>query len=163
MSSLPPEPDLRSIWLKQETEKTTMSVESVRANAEKFLNRNRRELIVRSAFAVSAAVFCGLVLATNRLTPARVIAGLIMAILLAGTIRSLYLAFGRTRGIPGGALTTCVEFYRNELEREWVMSRQPAWQLLTALLIIGWLMRNAWYSNIFPTRPILLFVLFVAA
>jgi hypothetical protein len=164
MSSQPPERDPRSIWQNQETEKTSMSVEDVRAKAEKFLSRNRRELIARSTFALSAAVFCGLVLTIDRLTPARVIAGLITAMLLVGTIRSLYLAFVRTRGIPGSALTACAEFYRNELERQRAMARQPAWQLLTALLIIGWLMRNAWYwSSANPVRPILLFVLFLAA
>jgi len=41
------------------------------------------------------------------------------------------------------ARTTCLAFYRDEQERRLAIARQPAWQLLTALVIIAWLTRSA--------------------
>jgi hypothetical protein len=170
MTSQPPNRDPRKIWQNQKTETTTMSVEEVRRKAEKFRNRNRRDLIARSAFAVIAAVFCGYVFFNARITSVGAIAGLVMAMLLTSTVRNLFLS--RRRHInrtpddtgPNTALSSCVEFYRNELERQLEIARQPAWQLAIALLIIGWLTRNAWVrTSADPLRIVLLGVLFAAA
>ena len=127
-----------------------MSVEEVRRKAERFLRRHQRELIARSAFSVIAAVFCGIAFMKARVSPTGVIAGLVMAMLLTGTFKNLYAAFVRSRGIASAvpsssntALTSCLEFYRSELEAQRLIARQPAWQLGAALLIIGWLTRYA--------------------
>jgi hypothetical protein len=162
MSLQPPRRDLGDIWRNQETEKTTMSIEEVRIKAQKLLTRSRRDLFAISAFAVLAAVFCGFVLIYARLTPARIIGGVVMAMLLANTIRNLYLS--RRRNIAATAWATCLEFYRNELERQREIGRLPIWQLVTALLIIGWLTRNALMrTGSDVLRAILPFVLIAAA
>ncbi len=168
--SQPPERDLRNIWLSQETEKTTMSVEEVRIKAQRFLNRTKRDIFVRSAFAVAAGIFCGFVFMTARLTEARVIAGVVTAMLLAGTVRNLYVWYSRSPG-PSAGLTSCLQFYRDLLERQRELARIPAWQLATALLIIAWLARNKLGSfnrtvmgyNRDPMSLLLLLVLIAAA
>jgi hypothetical protein len=171
VSSKPHEPDLKNIWQNQETKEAVMSIEEVRLNAQRFLRRKQLDLIARTGFVVLAAVFCGLFLMNARITSLRAIAGLVMTILLTSTVWSLLRAYRIFRGrwslIPAGpnvAMTSCLEFYRNELESQREYARQPAWQLATALLIIGWLIRDALMRNSTdPFRIVLPYVLFAAA
>jgi len=171
VSSQPHEPDFKNIWQSQETEKAMISVEDVRRNAQRFLRRKYLDLIARSAFVVLTAVFCGVFFINARFTSLRLLAGLVMAILLASTIWSLHRAYTRSRGYgftihagPDAAMTSCLEFYRSELERQLEFARQPAWQIVTALLIIAWMTRDALMRNSTePFRAVLPYVLFAAA
>jgi hypothetical protein len=152
-------------------EVTAMSVEEVRERAGRFLRKQRRDQIVYSLFATVGAVFCAFVLIAARFTFARLIAAVAMTMLFAGVVRNLrfsYKRYGRVWPVvPFGsstALTTCLDFYRNELERRREMSKQPAWQLAVALLVTAWLGRNALLrTSTDPYRIVLLLVLFAAA
>jgi len=169
VSSQPHEPDFKNIWQNQETEKAIMSVEEVRLNARRFLRRKQRDLVARTAFVILAAVFCGVFLMSARITSLRFVAGLVMAILLTSTVWSVYRAYRRSRGSsvhpgPNAAMTSCLEFYRSELETQREYARQPAWLLMTVLLIIAWMTRDALMRNsTAPFRALLPYVLFAAA
>ena len=148
-----------------------MSVEEVRLNARKFLRRKQRDLIARSAFVILAAVSFGIFLMNARITSLRFVAGLVMASLLTNTVWGLSRAYLRSRGNwylvhagPNAAMTSCIEFYRSELERNREYTRQPAWQLVTVLVIIAWMTRDALMrSSSDPFRVVLPYVLFAAA
>ena len=171
MSSKSHEPDLKDIWQNQETERTTMTVEEVRLNARKFLLRKQRDLIARSAFVILAAVSFGIFLINARFTSLRFLAGLITALLLTSTVWSLFRVYQRSRGTwssviagPNAAMTSCLEFYRSELERNREYARQPAWQLVSVLVIIAWMTRDALMRNSSdPFRVLLPYVLLAAA
>jgi hypothetical protein len=171
VSSKSHEPDFKNIWQSQETERTTMSVEEVRLNVRKVLLRKQRDLIARFAFVILAAVSFGIFLMNARVTSLRFLAGLITAMLLTSTVWSLIRAYQRSRGTqslvsagPNAAMTSCLEFYRSELERNREYARQPAWQLVTVLVIIAWMMRDAMLRNSTdPFRILLPYVLFAAA
>jgi hypothetical protein len=171
MSSKPHEPDFKNIWQNQETEKATMSIEEVRLNARKVLLRKQSDLIARSAFVILAAVSFGIFLMNARVTSLRFLAGLITTMLLTSTVWSLIRAYQRTRRTqslviagPNAAMTSCLEFYRSELERIREYAKQPAWQLVTVLVIIAWMMRDALARNSAdPFRVVLPYVLFAAA
>jgi hypothetical protein len=71
-----------------------------------------------------------------------------MLMLLANTARSIHIQRWKSRQMSpdissGIAQMSCLEFYRAELERQREIARQPAWQLLTTLLVIAWLIRRA--------------------
>jgi uncharacterized membrane protein len=148
-----------------------MSVEEVRLNALKFLHRKQRDLIARSAFVLLAAVSFGLFLMNARITSLRFLAGLITTMLLTSTVWSLFRAYRRSRGTwssvlagPNAAMTSCLEFYRSELESSREYTRQPAWQLVTVLVIIAWMTRNLLVRNSTdPFRVVLPYILFAAA
>jgi hypothetical protein len=160
MSSKSHEPDLKNIWRNQETERITMSVEQVRLNARKYLRRKQRDLISRSAFVILAAVSYGIFLMNARITSLRFVAGLAMVTLLTSTVWRLL----RMEASPNGAMTSCIEFYRSELERYREYARLPAWQLATILLIIAWMTRDTLMRNSTdPFRAVLPYVLVAAA
>jgi hypothetical protein len=166
MSSRPHEPDLKNIWQNQETEKATMSIEEVRFKAGKYLRRKQLDMIARSAFVMLAAVSCGLFLMNARITSLRFVAGLVMAILLISTVWSLLKTYMQTgTGVSSNAaMTSCIEFYRSELERYREYARLPAWQLATILLIIAWMTRDSLMrSRSDPFRIVLPYVLIAAA
>ncbi len=147
-----------------------MSVEEVRLNARQFLRRKQRDLIARSAFVILAAVSFGIFLMNARITSLRFVAGLVMAVLLTSTVWSMIRAYRRSRGTgigpagPNAAMTSCLEFYRSELERHREYARQPAWQLVTVLVIIAWMTRDALMRNSSdPFRVVLPYVLIAAA
>jgi len=171
MSPQPHEPDLKNIWQNQETEKVIMSVEDVRLNARKYLRRKKRDLIARSAFVVLAAASIGIFLMNARFTSVRFVAGMVMATLLTSTVWTLLRVYRSSespwsshRSAPNAAMTSCIEFYRSELERYLAYAGLPAWQLVTVLVIIGWMMRDALTRNSTdPFRLVLPYVLFAAA
>ena len=171
MSSNPRDPDLKDIWQRQETKEAVMSVEELRMNAKRFLRRKQRDLLARTGFVIFAAVSFGIFAMNNRITSLRVVAGLVMTMLLLSAAWSLLLAYRKSRGegpaVPGApmaAMTSCLEFYRNELERQREYARQPTWQLITVLLIIAWMTRDALMRNSTdPFRGVLPYVLFAAA
>jgi hypothetical protein len=150
MTQQPSERDPKNIWQSQETERTNMSVEEIRQKARKFLSKNRRDSAAGFAFTLVMIVFCAIVLLTARMTLPRIVAGLVMTMTLVQFTKALrfsYKKYGRIWPAPtlGGdaALTTCLEFYRNELERQREMRKVPTWQLAVTFLIIGWLTRDA--------------------
>ena len=150
MSSNPQGPDLKNIWRNQETEKAIMSVEEVRLNARKYMRRNRRDLIASSVFAVLTAVWCGTILMNARITPLRLVAGLIMAVMVTSTVWRLLRVYRRSRGKwasvisgPNAAMTSCLEFYRGELERQREYARYPSAHLVVVFVVAVWLMREA--------------------
>jgi hypothetical protein len=164
VSSKSHEPDLKNIWQNQEMEKAIMSVEEVRLNARKYLSRKQRDLLARSAFVTLAAVSCGIFLMNARITPLRFVAGVAMALLLTSTVWNLLRTYTRSGTAPNAVMTSCVEFYRSELERYREYARLPAWQLGTILLIIAWMTRDALMRNSTdPFRVVLPYVLFAAA
>jgi hypothetical protein len=171
MSSKPHEPDFKNIWQNQETEKVIMSVEEVRLNARKYLRKKKRDLIARSAFVVLAAASIGIFLMKARFTSLRFVAGLVMATLLTSTVWNLLRVYrssgspwSSNRSAPNAAMTSCIEFYRSELERYLAYAGLPAWQLVTVLLIIAWMTRDALMRNSTdPFRLMLPYVLFAAA
>src|SRR6185436_12586491 len=96
----------------------------------------------------------GIFVMNARLTSMRAVAGLVMAMLLMSTAWSLLRAFRNARGdwssmlsSSNAAMSSCLEFYRSELERQREYARQPAWQLVTVLLIIAWMTRDALMRN----------------
>jgi hypothetical protein len=171
VSSKPDEPDLKNIWQNQETEKAIMSVEEVRLKAREFLQRKLRDLIARFAFVMLAGVSCGIFLMNARITSLRFVAGLVTAMLLTSAAVTLLRAYQRTRRTwpsviagPNAATNSCLEFYRSELERNREYARQPAWQLVTVLVIIAWMTRDALLRNSTdPFRIVLPYVLLAAA
>jgi uncharacterized membrane protein len=171
VSSKPHEPDFKNIWQNQETEKAIMSVEEVRHKVRKYLRRKQRDLVARSAFVLFAAVSFGIFLMNARITSPRFLAGLITAMLLTSTLWSLFRAYQRSRGTwsavsagPNAAMTSCLDFYRSELERNREYARQPTWQLVTVMAIIVWMTRDALVRNSTdPFRVLLPYVLLAAA
>ena len=171
MSSRPHEPDLKNIWQNQETEKVIMSVEEVRLKASKFFRRKQLDLIARSAFVILAAVACGVFLMNARITSLRFVAGLVMAMLLIRTVWSLLRTYLHSRrdgpsdhAVSNAAITSCIEFYRSELQAYREYARLPAWQLATILLIIAWMTRDSLMrSGTDPFRIVLPYVLLAAA
>jgi len=168
MSPPVPESDLRELWQNIETEGTTVSAEQIRLKALEFLQKNRRDLIAKLVFALIASVFCGFVVMNASLTAVRIVAALVMAMLLTTTVKSLYLSY--SQGAPrflrgeGAPWSSCLQFYRNELEKQQALAALPAWQMLTALLIIAWLTSRALLRNSTdPLRIVMLAVLFAAA
>lgn len=146
MTMQPPGQDPSNIWRNQETGMTPLSIAEVRLKAQSFMDRTRRDLFVRSAFAVIAATFCGIVFWKSS-SAVGWISGIVMLMLLANTARSVHFHRWKSRQFSpdissNAARTSCLEFYRNELERQREIARQPAWQLLTALLVIAWLARR---------------------
>jgi hypothetical protein len=61
-------------------------------------------------------------------------------------------------------MTSCLDFYRSELERNREYARQPTWQLVTVMAIIVWMTRDALVRNSTdPFRVLLPYVLLAAA
>jgi hypothetical protein len=151
MTDRPPQlSDPKQIWQNQEMEKTKMSVEEIRRKAQRFLAKSRFDNAVHLVFALIVVGFCAVAFFAARATAARVIAAVVMMMLLVRVVRTLYFSYrkyGRLRPdttrAGDAALTTCLEFYRNELERQRVIHREPAWQLAITFLVIGWLTRDA--------------------
>src|SRR5688572_5342299 len=146
----PPLNDPILIWQNQETEKTKMSIEEVRHKAQKFLAKTRFDNAIGFVFTLIAVIFCAVVLVEGRGAAPRVIAALVMTMMLVRVVRSLYFSYRKYGRIwhattlgNDAALRTCLEFYRNELERQREMRREPAWQLAVTFLVIGWLARDA--------------------
>jgi uncharacterized membrane protein len=147
-----------------------MSVEVVRLNAQRFLRRKQLDLIARSAFVIFAVVSFGIFLMNARITSLRFVAGLVTVMLLTSTVWSVFRVYTRSRGTwssvlagPNAAMTSCLEFYRSELERNREYARQPAWQLVTVLVIIAWMIRNVLARNSTdPFRIVLPYILFAA-
>ena len=154
--------DLRQLWQAFETEKTPVSAEQIHRSAQRFIRKNRRDLIARFIFALLAAAFCGTIFANARLASVRIVAGLVTAMLVATAVRRVYRAFKSTAGsrMPWNA---CVEFYRSELEKQRALATVPAWQLLVAMLVIGWLGRNILTRSISDPTEILMHIVLLAA
>jgi hypothetical protein len=154
--------DLRQLWQTFETEKTPVSAEQIHRSAQRFIRKNRRDLIARFIFALLAAAFCGTIFVNARLTSIRIVAGLVTAMLLATAVRRVYRAFKSTAGsrMPWNA---CVEFYRSELEKQRALATVPGWQLLVAMLVIGWLGRNILTRSISDPTEILMHIVLLAA
>jgi hypothetical protein len=152
---------VQNIWQKQETEKNTMSIDELRMNAKRLLRRKQRDLIARIAFVLLAAVACGMFLMNARLTSLRSIAVLVTSVLLASTVWRLFRTYDSRASV---AMTPCLEFYRSELARMQEFGRVPAWQLVTVLVIIAWMARDAFRRNSEdPFRLVLPYVLIAAA
>ena len=166
MSSRGPETDLRGLWQGVETERTAVTVEQIQLRAQELLRKDRRDTIARFVFALLASAFCGLVVMNSRLTGVRIVAVLLMAMLLLSTARRLFHAYraGAERPAVGSPWSSCMEFYRSELEKQRSFAELPVWQMVAALLAITWLTSSTLRrSNSDPTRAILLVVLFAAA
>ena len=147
MTSLPPEQEPGAIWQNQETEMPALSITEVRLKAQRYMRKARRDLVARSAFAILAAVFCAIVFWKSN-SAAGWISGIVMLMLLANMARSIHAQRWKSRQLSpdissGMAQMPCLAFYRTELERQREFARQPAWQLLTTLLVIAWLTRRA--------------------
>jgi hypothetical protein len=159
MSSDVPEPDLKELWQNLETERTIVSEEQLQLKAMGFLRKNRRDLIARLAFAILASTFGGFVVVTARLTTVRIAAAVVMTMVLINAIRNLYLSY---RGKE--TWTSCVEFYRSELQKQKAFAALPVWQMIAAFLIIAWLTPGALRRNSAdPLGIVLPAVLFAAA
>ena len=131
MSSHTPESDPRELWQHLETEGTTMPAEQIRLRAMQSLEKNRRDMIARFAFVALATAFCVVALTNAKFTSVRALAALTMALVLINAIRSLYRAYT--------PWSSCVEFYRRELERQQAFVALPTWQMVAALFVIAWL------------------------
>ena len=126
-----------------------MSLQQIRVKAQESIRQSRRDLFARSAFALVAAVFCGIVFMSARLNVA-IIAGFVMVMLFVTAGRDVYMFYRRSLGSlsgPGVSWSSCVAFYRTELERQRELAIQPAWQFAVALLIIVWLSRRTVYTG----------------
>ena len=144
-----------------------MSAQQMSLKTQEFLRKTHRDLIARSAFSVIAAAFCGIVFMSTRMSIG-LIAGVVMVMLLASTARNLYVFYRRSHAAPAlsgtsASWSSCLEFYRTELERQRQIAMQPAWQLAAALLIIAWLTRRSLHSGHDALRVLLPVVLLAAA
>jgi hypothetical protein len=160
MSARIPESDLPALWQNLEAEVTTVSIEQIQQEAMKFQEKNRRDRIARLVFAVVASAFCGFVVTTARYTSVRVVAALVTVMVLGTAIRSVHLAF---RGRAAGPWSSCVEFYRSELERQRAFAALPAWQIVAALSVIAWLTPGALSRNSADPLAIVLPAVLLAA
>jgi len=167
MTTQPPEQTPSNIWRAQETGLTPMSVAEVRLKAQQVMKKTRWDLVARSTFAVIAAIFCGGVFwKSNSLVGW--ISGFVMLMLLAGLAKGDHFYRWKSRQLSPDissdtAKTSCLAFYRSELERRLAIARQPAWQLLTALLIIAWLTRRAPMRTGMEVLQIVQFLVLLAA
>jgi hypothetical protein len=161
-----PETDLRNLWQSQETERTVMSLEQIQMKAREFLTKNRRDSIARFAFAVLASVFFVFAAMTTRRTTVRIAAISVMAMLLTNAAQRLYRAYkprvDRITDEADSPWSSCVEFYRSELDKQRAFA-SPVWQMLAALLVIAWLVPDALHHSPDPFRISLPLVLFAAA
>jgi len=147
-----------------------MSIDELRRNGKRLLRRRQRDLIARSAFVTLAAVACGMFLMNARFTSLRFTAALVTSVLLASTVWRLLRAYRRSResgtsvyAASSVAMTPCLDFYRSELERMQEFARLPAWQLVTVLLIVVWMTREALRRNSTdPFQALLPYVLIAA-
>lgn len=161
MSGRLPGSDLPTLWQSLEADVTSVSVEHIRKAGMKIQKKNRRDRTARLVFAGVASAFCGFVVATARYTSVRVVAALVTVMVLGTAIRNVYLAYV---GRGAGPWSSCVEFYRKELERQRAFTALPAWQIVAALLIIAWLTPGAVSRNSADPLAIALpVVLFAAA
>src|SRR5262245_42861361 len=167
MSPRDPETDLRQLWQNFQTERTPVSAEQIHRSAQRFLRKNRRDLIARVAFVLISAAFCGMVFVNTRLASVRIVAGLVTAMLLVSAVRRVYRAVKSATPASGPRSSTpwsaCLEFYRSELEKQRALATVPAWQLLVAMLVIGWLARNILTRSIADPMEILMHVVLLAA
>jgi hypothetical protein len=146
MSSHTPESDLRELWQNLETEKTTVSAEQIRMKAMESLGKNRRDMIARFGFALLASAFCVVALMNAKVTSVRALAALAMAVVLINAMRSAFRSYSGQAahfGSEDAPWSSCLEFYRRELQRQQVIAALPVWQLVGALLVIGWLAPSA--------------------
>lgn len=159
--------DLRQLWQTFETEKTPVSAEQIHRSAQRFIKKNRRDLIARFIFALLAAAFCGTIFVNARLTSVRIAAGLVTAMLLASALLRVYRGVKSTAAAIGSGSSmpwnACVEFYRSELEKQRALATVPAWQLLVAMLVIGWLGRNILTRSVADPTEILMHIVLLAA
>ena len=127
-----------------------MSIEEIRRKAQRFLSKRRRDNAIGLAFSIIVIVFCMIAVLSATLLVARIVAGFVMIVMTVRLINTIYFSYRRYGTVwpairigPEVALTTCLDFYRNELERQREFARQPTWQLAVTLFITGWLTRDA--------------------
>jgi hypothetical protein len=116
MTDPPVEDEIRTLWQNQSLELAKMSVEEIRRRAQRLQRKNRREVLLFCAFALLFVLFFGRSLASTHETLPRI--GL--ALLIAWALYFPYQAHKRIwprSSAAEAASTTCLEFYRRELQR----------------------------------------------
>jgi hypothetical protein len=124
-------------------------------------------MIGRLVFALIASAYCGSVVVMARETTVRIVAVVITVMFLTGAIRRLYLSYREDVPVPSGGAATpwnaSIDFYRRELEKQRAFASTPAWQIVTAFLIIAWLIAGLPVNRAGPLERVLPAVLVAAA
>src|SRR5262249_14573567 len=117
--------DLRAQWQSQPGEGSKMSVEAIRVEAQRLHDRwHRRNIREYISAAITALIFLGEILFIN--FPVRIRVALILFIL--GLVVFVYQLRKRAapRGLPANVGSPCLDFHRQELERQ-VAALQGFW------------------------------------
>ncbi len=141
MANDPPPHDMSKVWRNQSVEVVQLSLDDVRRKAHTFENRisrrNRREYI---AAAIVIAVCTGRIVLSNNL-----IANIGGGLLIAGILYIVYQI--RKKGSAGtmpadAAFTSCIAFYRSELERQRDLTRRVwSWYIgpmIPGMVVVYW-------------------------
>ena len=126
--------DPRDTWRDLNTKGGTVSAAEVRAKAQKLEAEIRRDTLIGFVFA-SAMTLAGLIaLATLRQAEpiARIIIGLVVILIWFGAWRTTLR--NKSRVVEANA-STCLEFYRSELQRRRDYFARPPWFLLFNILL----------------------------
>ena len=135
MTEPPADDEIRGLWQNQPLELGKMSLEEIRQRAQRLQKKNRREVLLFCAFALLLVFFFSRSLARSHETLPRV--GL--ALLIGWAVYFPYQAYRRIwprSSAAEAALTTCLEFYRKELQRRRNYTQQ-IWQWFLGPLFIS--------------------------
>jgi hypothetical protein len=140
-----PTDDPRILWQSQRTEHQAMSIEDVRAKADKVQAKVRRNLFVTFALALLLSpLFIQVVL--HLPIRGRIIASAVMAL----TLFAAYTTYNRLWRpqivLPDMAMKGCLEFYRTELVSEY-RSIALIWRFLIPTVIFLFVMWGAIFDR----------------
>lgn len=129
--------DPKQVWQNLKTQGGKMSAQEIRAKAERFDKQMRLDL-TGGIVAVSVLTVWALFgLATVREAPAEICAVLVVAVIL-GWIAVLIQHQRRSRNLPDDApLTTCLQFYRREVQRRHDHFAKTPWLFLAIIAAAG--------------------------
>ena len=147
--------DLSVIWQNQGRDHTTIPEEEVRAMADEFQTRVRRNLILAFVLSLVLLVLCAIALVKIRYVSARVIVVALMILISAITHKTYKKILWPQIVSPDMGLSACLAFYRKELGvqyRTFVLK----WRLVVATVLFLWL---TWNSLVVRSRLVLRIVL----
>jgi len=150
--------DIKNLWQKQEVENMRMSIDELRRKASAFQKRIRRRNVREYVAAILVIVaFSWMFAASHRVVP-RIACGLIV-IATFWMVYNLY-SRGTARALTAEmGSTSCIEFYRRELERQRDLLRSiwswylgpfvPGMAILIAFSIVTSPPDRRWFSEVY--------------
>jgi hypothetical protein len=111
------EDEIRKLWQAQNEEEVTMSLEEIRRRASRF----EKTILRRNAWEYAAGVFVVLFFGWHAFSPGEIAVNVGSGLIVAGTMYVGYQLYrrGSAETLPAdSALTTCLDFHRQELTRQ---------------------------------------------